>query len=170
MGIATDQNMSAGQSSNTPSREQTPGPIPEPITSTIDSTSDCLLSFSEAEIARLIGVYQDEVISCHPIIDTEVLASKVPHILELARNSNCLKHIGPEIDSRDTHMLKIVVATAITTEPQGKTDLCTRLIAAVEQNVGIISSTSEVELKDIQIMAMLVCPNPAPLSSSPCRV
>lgn len=54
-------------------------------------------------------------------------------------------------------MLRIVIATAITTEPQGKSELYDKLIAAVEQDVGSISSTSEVELKDIQIMAMLVC-------------
>jgi len=157
MGISTDQNMSAGQSSNTPSREQTPGPITQPISSTLYSDSDCLLSISEAEIARLIRVYQDEVISCHPIIDAEVLGSKLPQILELTRNPDRLKRTEPEIDSRDIHVLRIVVATAITTEPGGKTELCTKLIVAVEQNVGIISSTSEVELKDIQIMAMLAC-------------
>lgn len=63
----------------------------------------------------------------------------------------------PKIDSRDIHILRMVIATAITTEPQGKRELCARLVAAVEQDVGSISAASEVELKDVQIMAMLVC-------------
>ncbi|PVH71446.1 hypothetical protein DL98DRAFT_660644 [Cadophora sp. DSE1049] len=155
LGISTDQHMPTNQSSNTSSREPTPGPLPEDIRLRQGSESDCLLRFSEAEIARLIGVYQDEVISCHPIVDTELLTLRLPQILELARHPHRQEVLVPRFDSRDIHMLRIVVATSITTEPEGKNEVCTRLIAAVEQSAGIISSTSEVELKDVQIMAML---------------
>ncbi|KAH7317563.1 fungal-specific transcription factor domain-containing protein [Rhexocercosporidium sp. MPI-PUGE-AT-0058] len=155
MGLSPDQHVPTGQSSNSSSRAPTPGSSPEIIAATLCSDSDCLLSFSDAEIARLICVYQEEVISCHPIIDTEVIALNFPHILELARHPTRLEVVLPKIDSRDIHMLRIVIATAITTEPQGKSEACARLIAAVEQDIGIISSASEVGLKDVQIMAML---------------
>ncbi|KAJ5945444.1 class II aldolase/adducin domain protein [Penicillium verrucosum] len=91
----------------------------------------------------------------HPILDTDLLVLNFPHMLELVRYSNRLEVISPKLESKDIHILRIVIATAITTEPQGKSELCDKLIAAVEQDVGSISSTSEVELKDIQIMAIL---------------
>ncbi|OOQ90858.1 fungal specific transcription factor domain-containing protein [Penicillium brasilianum] len=155
MGILTDQHISTAQSSNASSREPTPEPSLEVPAATFCSESDCLLSFSDVEVARLIGVYQEEVVCCHPILDTELLVLNFPHILQLARHPDRLEDISPKLDTKDVHMLRIVIATAITTEPQGKGELCDKLIAAVEQDVGSISSTSEVELKDIQIMAML---------------
>ncbi|KAH9206657.1 hypothetical protein DL95DRAFT_438864 [Leptodontidium sp. 2 PMI_412] len=155
MGISTDQHMPTAHSSTSSSREPTPGPLAECTTAKLCSESDCLLSFSDSEIARLISVFQDEVVSCYPIIDTDVLALNFPHILELARHPNRSEAIMPKIDSRDIHILRMVIATAITTEPQGKRELCARLVAAVEQDVGSISAASEVELKDVQIMAML---------------
>ncbi|KAJ5995544.1 hypothetical protein N7481_002521 [Penicillium waksmanii] len=155
MGILTDQHMPTAQSSNASSREPTPEPSPEVPAATFCSEPDYLLSFSDVEIARLIGVYQEEVVCCHPIIDTELLVLNFPHILELARHPDRLEVISPNLETKDIHMLRIVIATAITTEPQGKGELCDKLIAAVEQDVGSISSTFEVELKDIQIMAML---------------
>jgi hypothetical protein len=157
MGISTDQHKPTAQSSNASSREPTPEPSPEVPAATLCSEPDCLLSFSDDEVTRLIGVYQEEVVCCHPILDTELLVLNFPHILELLRHPDRLEVISPELESKDIHMLRIVIATSITTEPQGKSELCDKLIAAVEQDVGIISSTSEVGLKDIQIMAMLVC-------------
>ncbi|KAH7393530.1 fungal-specific transcription factor domain-containing protein [Cadophora sp. MPI-SDFR-AT-0126] len=155
MGITTDEQLPTTQSSNTSSREPTPGPSPDTTQPMLCSESDCLLSFADAEIRHFISVYHEEAISCNPILDMEKLALQLPHILELARHPSRVDLTVPDIDSRDVHILRILVATALTTEPQGKTEVCTRLIAAVEQDVGVIFSTSEVELKDVQIMTML---------------
>ncbi|KAF3041109.1 hypothetical protein E8E12_006696 [Didymella heteroderae] len=60
-----------------------------------------------------------------------------------------------KVGKKDIHILRLAIATAITHEIHGKNILSDRLLFEVEQDVGRISSETEVELKDIQIMGML---------------
>lgn len=124
---------------------------------TPNSDLDSLLNFSNDEIARLIGIYQEEVVCCHPILDTNTLLLHFPDILKVARCRNFSPAHFPRVGRKDVNLLRLVVATAITHECQGKNETCNRLIAAVEQGIGAVSSDSEIELRDIQTMAMLVC-------------
>jgi hypothetical protein len=53
-------------------------------------------------------------------------------------------------------MVKIAIATAMLHESHGRNEMSDGLIKSVEQEVGVISLAGSVELKDIQIMGMLV--------------
>ncbi|KAH7113326.1 fungal-specific transcription factor domain-containing protein [Dendryphion nanum] len=155
MGIPTEEHMPTCQSSDASSREATPQHVPEAVVETVLTKSDCLLQFSNDEISQFIAVYHEEVVSCQPIIDTRILMHNYPHILDLLRSLDQSTVDSSKIGKKDIHMLKVVAATAITHEATGDRELCDRLIASVEHDVGKISSHSAVELKDIQIMAML---------------
>jgi hypothetical protein len=157
MGISTGHDVPVDPSSTASSREPTPDRIPRTTSATLCSEPDCLLRFPDEEIVRLVGIYQEEVVCCHPILETRALMLKVLRIMELVRRPCRPVATSHLVGHQDTHLLRIVVATAITTEPQGKSDMCDKLIAKVERDVGAISSHFEVGIKDIQLMAMLVC-------------
>jgi hypothetical protein len=102
-------------------------------------------------------VYQEEIACVHPIVDTDDLIQNASNILDFSKgynsqSSSVLHSIGP----KDVHMMKIAIATAILHETHGKNEVSDGLVESVEQDVGVVSLAREVELKDIQIMGMLV--------------
>lgn len=154
MGISSDVQDPAGQSSSVSSRDATPEPTTALAQNLLRSGVEGLQGISNDDITRLLGIYQEEVACVHPIIETKDLITNAPHIMELVRHPQQpagLQRLG----RKDTHILRLAVATAITHEIHGKNDLSDRLVFEVEQDVGRISSETEVELKDIQIMGML---------------
>jgi hypothetical protein len=154
MGIPSDVQNPAGQSSSDSSRDATPEPTAL-AQNLLRSGVEGLQGMSNDEVIRLLGIYQEEVACVHPIIETKDLIADAPHILEIVRNPQRPGRIQT-LGRKDTHILRLAIATAITHEIHGKNDLSDRLVYEVEQDVGRISSETEVELKDIQIMGMLV--------------
>lgn len=154
MGIPGGVQELAGQSSSASSREGTPEPTPI-AQQLLRSGVEGLQGMSNDEVIRLLGIYQEEVACVHPIIETKDLIAHAPHILEIVRHPEQPGGLH-RLSRKDTHILRLAVATAITHEIHGKNDLSDRLLFEVEQDVGRISSETEVELKDIQIMGMLV--------------
>ncbi|KAF2175136.1 fungal-specific transcription factor domain-containing protein [Zopfia rhizophila CBS 207.26] len=162
MGIPTDTPlaMSEGGSMAGSPRDPTPELDSRPGPSRLEP--DCLLSFSGDEVIRLLDVFQEEVASVHPFINTKEIVINVPHILEYARNPQpspavprSLGEGSPKIGKKDVHIVKIAIATGIILEAHGKNELSTTLVESVEPDVCRISSDTEVELKDLQIMTML---------------
>lgn len=156
MGISPNDPLSPIPSS----RASSPDPIPEtaPRYSLSDSLphTDQLLKFSTEEVSRLVGIYQEDVACVHPIIEVKDLISNTERILEFARNPRRSSTPASNILQKDLQLLRIAVATAITHEIPGKNETSDQLIFAVEQNVGMLSNEDEVDLKDIQIVGMLV--------------
>lgn len=157
MGIPSDKQGPTDNTSSISSRETTPEPTTALVQTLLQSGVEGLQGITDDDINRLLGIYQEEVACVHPIIETKDLIANAPVIMNLVRNPrqpNGLEKIG----KKDIHILRLAIATAITHEIHGKNILSDRLLFEVEQDVGRISSETEVELKDIQIMGMLVRP------------
>lgn len=154
MGIPSDVQDPAGQTSSASSRDATPEPTTALAQNLLRLGVEGLQGISNDDIARLLGIYQEEVACVHPIIETKDLIATAPQIMEIVRNPHQPSGLQ-KLGRKDTHILRLAVATAITHEIHGKNELSDRLVFEVEQDVGRISSETEVELKDIQIMGML---------------
>ncbi|KAH6693555.1 fungal-specific transcription factor domain-containing protein, partial [Plectosphaerella plurivora] len=117
---------------------------------------DPLLSFQTAEIVRLLDVFQEEVESVYPFIETSELASNVTQILDIV--------YGPQTDEtspkvrkarqKDLRIIKVAVATAIVVEAHGRNDASARLVDSVESEISV-TSRADVDLKEVQINTML---------------
>ena len=154
MGIPSDVQDPAGQTSSASSRDVSPEPTTALAQNLLRSGVEGLQGISNGDIARLLGIYQEEVACVHPIIETKDLIANAPQIMEIVRNPHQPSGLQ-KLGRKDIHILRLAVATAITHEIHGKNELSDRLVFEVEQDVGRISSETEVELKDIQIMGML---------------
>lgn len=155
MGIPSDKQGPADNTSSVSSREATPEPTTALAQTLLQSGVEGLQGISDEDINRLLGIYQEEVACVHPIIETKDLLASAPAIMNLVRNPHQPAGLQ-KVGKKDIHILRLAIATAITTEIHGKNILSDRLLFEVEQDVGRISSETEVELKDIQIMGMLV--------------
>ena len=157
LGIPYDVQDPAGQTSSASSRDASPEPTTALAQNLLRSGVEGLQGISNDDVARLLGIYQEEVACVHPIIETKDLIANAPQIMDIVRNPNQPTGLQ-KLGRKDIHILRLAVATAITHEIHGKNELSDRLVFEVEQDVGRISSETEVELKDIQIMGMLVSP------------
>lgn len=155
MGMSTQRSNSIGLSSTASSREATLEPALQAPSPSPSSDADCLMEFSDTEAIRLVGIYQEEIACVHPIIQTKDLTENVGHILEMVRNPGRPSTGLTAIGRKDAHMLRLAIATAIIHETYGKNKISDRLVTTVEHDTVKISE-NEVELKDIQIMGMLV--------------
>ncbi|KAF3043564.1 hypothetical protein E8E11_007861 [Didymella keratinophila] len=154
MVIPADASDPAGITSSVSSREATPEPTTALAQTLLQSGVEGLQGISDDDINRLLGIYQEEVACVHPIIETKDLIANAPVITNLVRNPHQPAGLQ-KVGKKDIHILRLAIATAITHEIHGKNILSDRLLYEVEQDVGRISSETEVELKDIQIMGML---------------
>jgi hypothetical protein len=138
------------------SRESTPDEGGRNLTQSSLKAANNLEGFPYAETVRLLEIYHEEIACVHPIVDTKELIGKASQILEFTGKSANLVASTESIDRRDVHMMKVAIATALLHETHGKNEVSDALIVSVEQDVGVISLASTVELRDIQVMGMLV--------------
>lgn len=158
MGIAAPEHSFSGRSSAASTREPTPEPVDEAKIPSSVNEVDPLRSISDGEAIRLVGIYEDEIACVHPIIETKDLVAIVPRILDATINDGrqYSRSSSNYDDAKDAHVLRIVIATALICETYGKNELSDRFVEFVKQDVGKISNDNDLDLKDIQIMAMLV--------------
>ncbi|KAF2999474.1 hypothetical protein E8E13_008400 [Curvularia kusanoi] len=154
MGIPSGVQNPANHTSSNSSREASPEATTALAQKLLNSGVEGLLGISDDDIEQLLGIYHEEVASVHPIIETKNLIADAPQIMALVRNPQRMSG-HPRLGKKDVHILRLAVATAITHEILGKNPLSDRLVFEVEQDAGRISSETEVDLKDIQIMGML---------------
>ncbi|KAH8728014.1 hypothetical protein GQ44DRAFT_610209 [Phaeosphaeriaceae sp. PMI808] len=155
MGIQTNDHPSTGPSSVASSREFSPDRAPSVLTPPLYDPDDGLLGYSCDELIRLLGIYQEEVACVHPIVETKDLISNASEVLRFIKHAGQPSTESQTIGTKDVHMMKIAIATALIHESHGKNDVSDKLINSVEKDVGMIVSASEVEIKDVQIMGML---------------
>ncbi|KAF2845910.1 hypothetical protein T440DRAFT_502092 [Plenodomus tracheiphilus IPT5] len=155
VGIAPSVALSTNSSSVASSREPSPEPPNEVRSLSVSSDTDLMTSISVDEAIRLLGIYEDEIACVHPIIETKVLVSKVPQILDFIKNPHRPITDFQDFDPKDAHVLRLAIATALICETFGKNEISDRLVASVKADVGKITNDLELVLKDIQIMSML---------------
>jgi hypothetical protein len=156
MNIPTEHDQQPEMETAAGSRASSPEEDGRNVSTFSDKTADYLQGLPHDEIVRLLEIYHEEIACVHPIIDTKDLIRKASQILELADKSENLVASIDSVDRKDVHLMKIAIATALLHETHGKNESSDALIASVETDVGVISLASTVELRDIQVMGMLV--------------
>ncbi|KAJ6789233.1 hypothetical protein PWT90_05077 [Aphanocladium album] len=140
-------------------------PSPEPLAqSTTAATATSDVEFwaqcTPAEAVRLIGVFEEEVESVYPYIDSLELTTRASEILRIIRDPELLGDeaeatgTGRPLTATDIDLAKIAVAIGVAIEARGKNDLCTAIAASVEQHTARISQT-EVSLQGIRLLITL---------------
>lgn len=141
------------------SRDHTPEHEVEQLNPLDHSAADGLSEFTCAEVIRLLEVYHEEIACVHPIIDAKDLIQYATKAFEPFTEPIACSSKVQSRDIQNVHMVKIAIATALIHETHGKNAVSDNLIASVEKDVNVISFAHTVELKDIQIMGMLVRKN-----------
>ncbi|KKP00126.1 hypothetical protein THAR02_07778 [Trichoderma harzianum] len=112
-----------------------------------------------SEFARLIRVFQEEVESVYPCLETNYLISNALEVIRLGQlPKDATQNITDRQDSciglRDLHLAKIAIATAMVIEGHGKSDNSTVIVISVERSVMSILQPSS-GLKDLQLLILL---------------
>ena len=152
---------------DTPGRQVTGSPTELNATTmnqTVSHVKDPLWSVNQEEALRLCRLYQEEVGSMYPMLNIEktlVKAKTMFHFLDSMRRVGLLRteiEQGDSLDDEDTLVLKMILATALTIESGGHTDLGRSLF----ENVRRITNTQDrlgrpASIKSLQILVITVC-------------
>ncbi|RYP09165.1 hypothetical protein DL764_001436 [Monosporascus ibericus] len=114
------------------------------------------------EVLRLIEVFQEEVASVYPCLDTDDLAAETSAILSWGRCreaddsevSESVEGSGSGLSFKDFQLAKVAIATAIVVEEHGKNDNSTRMVESAERSVSRIMKPAS-DLKDLQLLVIL---------------
>ncbi|KAK5120941.1 hypothetical protein LTR85_005725 [Meristemomyces frigidus] len=120
---------------------------------------DPIWGISQEETMRLCSVYEDEMGLMYPILDINKVmayATKLHRFMEAAHRTGLMQQGMPgsdSIDDEDTNILKMVLATALTVEGSGRSDLGRRLFEYVQPAIDDLLLGS-VGLKGIRLLTM----------------
>ncbi|KAI7287461.1 fungal transcriptional regulatory protein [Hortaea werneckii] len=152
----------AGFTTGDPSPAQSPPPRDRNSAQYLPSThaqKDPIWSVSQEEAIRLCHVYEDEMGMMYPILDSSKMiayAQKLYRFMEAAHRSGLMQQgmPGPDaIDDEDANILKMVLATAMTVESQGRSDLGRRLFECVQPAIDN-SLHGNVDLKGVKLLVL----------------
>jgi hypothetical protein len=159
MDIGQDKRHAHLPASPATSREHTPEHASKQHSPPYHRATDGLSGFTCAELVRLLEIYHEEIACIHPIVDAKDLIQHASRMFDLFKERDTWSAEVQLKDIRNVHMIKIAIATALIHETHGKNADSDSLIASVEQDVSVISLAHAVDLKDIQVMGMLVRPS-----------
>ncbi|KAK6221796.1 fungal specific transcription factor [Colletotrichum tabaci] len=152
-------------------------PAPETVNESLDPTryptpeqseasqwmqgTDVLLTISLDEFVRLLEVFEEEVEIVYPFVDTRELISKSAAIRAYveensdftAATASTAPSTGVEI--KDVILARIAVAISMVVESHGKNPTSNKLVDPVKQLIYQFSIDADVDLKVVQIMAMI---------------
>ncbi|KAI6834645.1 fungal transcriptional regulatory protein [Hortaea werneckii] len=152
----------AGFTTGDPSPAQSPPPRDRNSAQYLPSThaqKDPIWSVSQEDAIRLCHVYEDEMGMMYPILDSSKMiayAQKLYRFMEAAHRSGLMQQgmPGPDaIDDEDANILKMVLATAMTVESQGRSDLGRRLFECVQPAIDN-SLHGNVDLKGVKLLVL----------------
>ncbi|KAI6897753.1 hypothetical protein KC355_g20106, partial [Hortaea werneckii] len=152
----------AGFTTGDPSPVQSPPPRDRNSGQYLSSThaqKDPIWSVSQEEAIRLCHVYEDEMGMMYPILDSSKMiayAQKLYRFMEAAHRSGLMQQgmPGPDaIDDEDANILKMVLATAMTVESQGRSELGRRLFECVQPAIDN-SLHGNVDLKGVKLLVL----------------
>jgi hypothetical protein len=102
---------------------------------------DPLWSIPKEEALRLCRVFEDEIGLMYPVVDVNKVvdhATKLYRFMEAAHRTGLMQQGMPgadAIDDEDTNVLKLVIATSMTVEASGRSELGQRLFEFVQPAV-----------------------------------
>jgi len=118
-------------------------------------------TITQEEAIRLCQIYEDEMGLMYPVLDTNKVmayATKLYRFMEAAHRSGLMQQGMPGSDAmvdEDTNILKMVLATAMTVEGSGRSELGRKLFEGVQPAIDNLLLGS-VGVKGIRLLAMTV--------------
>ncbi|QMW28691.1 hypothetical protein G4B84_003980 [Aspergillus flavus NRRL3357] len=119
---------------------QEPSPMPSPSPTQVLHTrqGDPLWTIGKDEALRLCRVYEEEMGIMYPVLDLQELLNQVEILYGQVETEGwseaSVQHNGHmKVDDYDVHILRLVLACAITAEASGNSDLAMRLFEDVQK-------------------------------------
>ncbi|KAL8832199.1 MAG: hypothetical protein Q9191_000415 [Dirinaria sp. TL-2023a] len=131
-----------------------------PASMTMHPDKDPLWSFSKDEAVRLCRVYHDEMGIMYPIVNIEETISRTKFLFTFTESAArtgliSFQKPGPDaLGSDDNNILKMVLATALTVEGNGESQLGKRLFHSVKDS-SQNRLWSSVELKGLTLLVII---------------
>lgn len=131
------------------------------LVQSVHGDKDPIWSIPQEEALRLCRVYEDEMGLMYPILDVEKVvayATKLYRFMEAAHRTGLMQQGFPgadALDDEDTNLLKLVLATAMTVEGSGRSDLGQRMFEYVQPAIDQML-LGNVGVKAIRLLAMTV--------------
>ncbi|KAI8268629.1 putative transcriptional regulatory protein [Colletotrichum sp. SAR11_239] len=119
--------------------------------------TDVLLTMPLDEVVRLLEVFQEEVETVYPFLDTGELVSKAAEIRSFVEDSPDRPATAgsPAVDIKDVILAKVAIATSIVVEAHGKNHASNKLVEPLKHLIYQLSIDAQADLKVIQIMTMI---------------
>ncbi|WPG99496.1 Hypothetical protein R9X50_00231100 [Acrodontium crateriforme] len=123
------------------------------------SDKDPIWQISQEEALRLCQIYEDEMGLMYPLLDignVTAYATNLYRFMEAAHRAGLMQKGFPgadSIDDEDTNILKMVLATALTVEASGNSELGQRIFDFVQPAVDNLL-LGNVGIKGIRLLAM----------------
>lgn len=173
MGITSHEDTAAaGDSGEGGSATREVSPEPAPVQSStvrslqvqkdsIHANKDPIWAVSEEEAIRLCLLWEDEMGMMYPILDIGKViayAKKLYMFMNAARKSGFVQEAlsGPDaIDDEDTNILKMVLATGLTVEASGRSELGQRIFEYVHPAIDNLL-LGNVGVKGIRLLVLTV--------------
>lgn len=144
---------------------QEPSPMPSPPSPTqVPHTrrGDPLWSIGKDEALRLCRVYEEEMGIMYPVLDLQQLLNQVeilygPVGAEAWSEASVQHNNNMKLNDYDVHILRLVLACAITAEASGNSDLAMRLFEDV-QEVADNCVWGPPDIRGIMFLTLVVSP------------
>lgn len=150
-----------GTADATPQRSPIPKLLHGQLLQSTHVDKDPIWSIPQEEALRLCRVYEDEMGLMYPVLDVNKVveyAIKLYRFMEAAHRSGLMQQGMPgadAIDDEETNILKLVLATALTTEAGGRSELGQRLFEYVQPAIDTML-LGAVGVKAIRMLTMTV--------------
>lgn len=153
--------------------EVTPEPLDTnpPSIPTALANKDPIWSVSRDEALRLCRVYEDEMGVMYPVVDVDKVVSHATGLyrfIEAAHRTGLMRQDLPgadAIDDEDTNILKLILATALTVEACGRSELGHRLFESVQPAIDNML-LGNAGIKGVRLLTMAVSPTPCNTTNS----
>lgn len=163
MGISSGEDSTGDNVTQDPSPAASPSlrQISAQLVHSMHADKDPIWSVSQEEALRLCRVYEDEMGLMYPILDIGKVvqhAQKLYRFMEAAHRSGLMQQGLPGADSiedEDTNILKLVIATAMTVEASGRSELGQRMFEYVQPAVDNML-LGNVGIKGIRLLVLTV--------------
>ena len=125
-------------------------------------SKDPIWRISKEEALRLCQSYEDEMGLMYPVLDINKViahATNLYRFMEAASRTGLMQRSFPgadAIDDDDTNILKMVLATALTTEAGGRSELGEKMFNYVQPAIKS-AMLGNVGLKGVKLLTMTVC-------------
>lgn len=132
---------------------------PSPSADAVLTTGDPLTELGLAESLRLLSVYEHSVGIMYPCVD---LDSVRMYITDFFRGGSHAPAVATATDqdwffARDVSVVKMILATALLAESHGRSERAAQLADSVEDESAGRVKIADVDMKELLILALLVC-------------